>query len=115
VSNSQTDASLAAVPDQFDPSAGGISAYDTPLGITNPPIDELLERVSSKYALVIYAAKRARHGPQAGRRRRFWGHCRIQGRHRRSPAHRGELPGPRHPDRIRVAIRRGCHLRGAVR
>ena len=35
-------------------------AYDTPLGITNPPIDELLDRVSSKYALVIYAAKRAR-------------------------------------------------------
>ena len=35
-------------------------AYDTPLGITNPPIDELLERASSKYALVIYAAKRAR-------------------------------------------------------
>ena len=31
-----------------------------PIGITNPPIDELLERVSSKYALVIYAAKRAR-------------------------------------------------------
>jgi DNA-directed RNA polymerase subunit omega len=60
VSSSHTDASLAAVPDQFDPSAGGISAYDTPLGITNPPIDELLERVSSKCALVIYAAKRAR-------------------------------------------------------
>ena len=38
----------------------GIPAYDTPLGITNPPIDELLERTSSKYALVIYAAKRAR-------------------------------------------------------
>ena len=35
-------------------------AYDTPLGITNPPIDELLDRVSSKYALVIDAAKRAR-------------------------------------------------------
>ncbi len=35
-------------------------AYDTPLGITNPPIDELLERASSKYALVIFAAKRAR-------------------------------------------------------
>ena len=35
-------------------------AYDTPLGITNPPIDELLDRASSKYALVIYAAKRAR-------------------------------------------------------
>jgi DNA-directed RNA polymerase subunit omega len=60
VSNSQSDASLAAVPEQFDASAGGIGAYDTPLGITNPPIDELLARVSSKYALVIYAAKRAR-------------------------------------------------------
>ncbi|HEU5267016.1 MAG TPA: DNA-directed RNA polymerase subunit omega [Jatrophihabitans sp.] len=33
---------------------------DTPEGITNPPIDDLLEQVSSKYALVIYAAKRAR-------------------------------------------------------
>ena len=32
----------------------------TPEGITNPPIDELLERTSSKYALVIFAAKRAR-------------------------------------------------------
>lgn len=31
-----------------------------PEGITDPPIDELLERVDSKYALVIYAAKRAR-------------------------------------------------------
>ncbi len=31
-----------------------------PEGITNPPIDELLQRTSSKYALVIYAAKRAR-------------------------------------------------------
>ena len=31
-----------------------------PEGITNPPIDDLLERVESKYALVIYAAKRAR-------------------------------------------------------
>ena len=29
-------------------------------GITNPPIDDLLDKVSSKYALVIYAAKRAR-------------------------------------------------------
>ncbi|AKK06025.1 DNA-directed RNA polymerase, omega subunit [Corynebacterium mustelae] len=34
--------------------------YDTPTGITDPPIDELLGRVSSKYALVIFAAKRAR-------------------------------------------------------
>ncbi|MEO6957669.1 MAG: DNA-directed RNA polymerase subunit omega [Antricoccus sp.] len=31
-----------------------------PEGITNPPIDELLTHASSKYALVIYAAKRAR-------------------------------------------------------
>ena len=32
----------------------------SPEGITNPPIDELLERAQSKYALVIIAAKRAR-------------------------------------------------------
>ena len=31
-----------------------------PEGITNPPIDELLEKTSSKYSLVIFAAKRAR-------------------------------------------------------
>ena len=31
-----------------------------PEGITNPPIDELLEKTQSKYALVIFAAKRAR-------------------------------------------------------
>lgn len=31
-----------------------------PEGITNPPIDELLDKVDSKYALVIYASKRAR-------------------------------------------------------
>lgn len=29
-------------------------------GIINPPIDELLERVDSKYQLVIFASKRAR-------------------------------------------------------
>jgi DNA-directed RNA polymerase subunit omega len=29
-------------------------------GITNPPIDELLEKTDSKYKLVLYAAKRAR-------------------------------------------------------
>ncbi len=29
-------------------------------GITYPPIDELLDKASSKYALSIYAAKRAR-------------------------------------------------------
>ena len=32
----------------------------TPEGITDPPIDDLLEVTDSKYALVIYAAKRAR-------------------------------------------------------
>ena len=32
----------------------------TPEGITNPPIDDLLVAADSKYALVIYAAKRAR-------------------------------------------------------
>jgi DNA-directed RNA polymerase subunit omega len=31
-----------------------------PIGITDPPIDELLERTDSKYGLVLYAAKRAR-------------------------------------------------------
>ncbi len=31
-----------------------------PEGITHPPIDELLDIADSKYALVIYAAKRAR-------------------------------------------------------
>ena len=31
-----------------------------PEGITNPPIDEMLEKVDSKYGLVIAAAKRAR-------------------------------------------------------
>ncbi|MCZ9308581.1 DNA-directed RNA polymerase subunit omega [Corynebacterium uberis] len=34
--------------------------FDPPVGITDPPIDRLLEKVSSKYALVIFAAKRAR-------------------------------------------------------
>lgn len=31
-----------------------------PEGITHPPIDDLLEHVDSKYALVIFAARRAR-------------------------------------------------------
>ena len=39
---------------------GRSGIIEGPEGITNPPIDELLETVSSKYALVIYAAKRAR-------------------------------------------------------
>ncbi|WP_293781801.1 DNA-directed RNA polymerase subunit omega [uncultured Aeromicrobium sp.] len=29
-------------------------------GITNPPIDDLLEKTDSKYKLVLFAAKRAR-------------------------------------------------------
>ena len=32
----------------------------SPEGITNPPIDDMLEKTDSKYALVIFAAKRAR-------------------------------------------------------
>ena len=31
-----------------------------PEGITDPPIDELLEIADSKYALVLYSSKRAR-------------------------------------------------------
>ncbi len=31
-----------------------------PEGVTNPPIDDLLEQVDSKYRLVLFAAKRAR-------------------------------------------------------
>ena len=31
-----------------------------PIGITDPPIDELLDRTDSKYGLVLFAAKRAR-------------------------------------------------------
>jgi DNA-directed RNA polymerase subunit omega len=60
VSTPHADAQLTAVDDIDASSDMSASAYDTPLGITNPPIDELLDRASSKYALVIYAAKRAR-------------------------------------------------------
>ena len=38
----------------------GTGTIAHPDGITNPPIDSLLDRADSKYALVIYAAKRAR-------------------------------------------------------
>jgi len=37
-----------------------VGSIANPEGITNPPIDELLEKTTSKYALVIFAAKRAR-------------------------------------------------------
>lgn len=49
---------MAATSDETKTSSAPL--YDTPVGITNPPIDELLERASSKYSLVIFAAKRAR-------------------------------------------------------
>lgn len=37
-----------------------MSTAPKPEGITDPPIDDLLEATDSKYSLVIYAAKRAR-------------------------------------------------------
>jgi DNA-directed RNA polymerase subunit omega len=37
-----------------------VAASAVPEGIINPPIDELLEVVDSKYGLVIMASKRAR-------------------------------------------------------
>ena len=46
MSTPHADGPLAAVDDvDFDSSRH--SGYDTPLGITNPPIDELLDRASS--------------------------------------------------------------------
>ena len=42
------------IPEEFSVTAAA------PEGITNPPIDDLLAVTDSKYALVIYAAKRAR-------------------------------------------------------
>ena len=36
------------------------SSSARPEGITNPPIDELIEKAGTRYQLVIYAAKRAR-------------------------------------------------------
>ena len=48
-------------PRSVDNEEGTVSGTaSAPEGITNPPIDELLERTQSKYALVIIAAKRAR-------------------------------------------------------
>lgn len=37
-----------------------VSTAPDPQGVTDPPIDDLLEKTDSKYSLVIYAAKRAR-------------------------------------------------------
>lgn len=47
-----------SIPTELD--ALGAAVVAAPEGITNPPIDDLLSRVSSKYALVIFGAKRAR-------------------------------------------------------
>ena len=47
-----------SIPTELDPLPA--SSASAPEGITNPPIDELLDKVESKYALVIYASKRAR-------------------------------------------------------
>jgi len=41
----------------FDFEEFSVQASD---GITNPPIDELLDKAGSKYNLVIFSAKRAR-------------------------------------------------------
>lgn len=41
-------------------SSGRPLSNDIPEGITNPPVDDLLEQVDSKYRLVLFAAKRAR-------------------------------------------------------
>ena len=49
------DAALSR--DESEPLSGTLAK---PIGITNPPIDDLLQAADSKYALVIYSAKRAR-------------------------------------------------------
>ena len=50
-----------SIPTELGPlGAQGASLVNAPEGITNPPIDDLLGKVSSKYALVIFGAKRAR-------------------------------------------------------
>jgi len=40
------------------PPTPGAAAH--PTGITDPPIDDLLQRADSKYSLVLFSAKRAR-------------------------------------------------------
>lgn len=48
-----------SIPTELDALAAS-PVFTAPEGITNPPIDDLLSKVSSKYALVIFGAKRAR-------------------------------------------------------
>jgi DNA-directed RNA polymerase subunit omega len=45
---------------EISPTRRQMLSTQTPEGITNPPIDDLLTRVDSKYRLVLFAAKRAR-------------------------------------------------------
>jgi DNA-directed RNA polymerase subunit omega len=45
---------------EVPPEGTAVSTAPDPQGITDPPIDELLDKTDSKYSLVIYAAKRAR-------------------------------------------------------
>ena len=53
-------ASALSVADDTAASASMTPSQIASAGITYPPIDELLQRSSSKYGLSIYAAKRAR-------------------------------------------------------
>ena len=53
-------ATSCARADTFQTQRYFVGSIANPEGITNPPIDELLEKTTSKYALVIFAAKRAR-------------------------------------------------------
>jgi len=45
---------------EISPTRRQTLSIQTPEGITNPPIDDLLTKVDSKYRLVLFAAKRAR-------------------------------------------------------
>ena len=37
-----------------------LGTQPTPTGLANPPIDDLMQHADSKYALALFAAKRAR-------------------------------------------------------
>ena len=37
-----------------------LGTQSTPTGLANPPIDDLMQHADSKYALALFAAKRAR-------------------------------------------------------
>jgi DNA-directed RNA polymerase subunit omega len=54
------DRSLTSLHQSGRHNVAGTQAHQAADGIINPPIDELLDVVDSKYRLVIMAAKRAR-------------------------------------------------------